>query len=123
MSDGLIFGSTNGSAIGRMGSLAQGGETQGADKRQLAKLVDGARQFEAMMLEQLLKPLNFGESPDAGGEESSGGAGGTIRGFGTEAIAKAIAGKGGFGMAEQIIRQVTSEHMSRGKRELKSHEG
>lgn len=72
------------------------------------KLVDGARQFEAMMLQKLLKPLQFGASPD-NGEESAGGAGETVRSFGTEAIAKAIATRGGFGVAREIVRQVTAE--------------
>ena len=76
------------------------------------KLVDGARQFEAMMLEQMLKPLSFGGSPDDPGGESEGGAAGTIRGFGTEAVAKAVAIGGGFGLARQIVRQVTAEHES-----------
>lgn len=83
--------------------------TATAEQRQTAKLSDGAHQFEAMMLEQMLKPLHFGESPDAAGEESSGGASETLRGFGTEAIAKAIASGGGFGLARQIVRQVTAQ--------------
>lgn len=83
--------------------------TSTAEERQTAKLADGAHQFEAMMLEQMLKPLHFGESPDAAGEESSGGASETLRGFGTEAIAKAIASGGGFGLARQIVRQVTAQ--------------
>ena len=76
------------------------------------KLVDGAHQFEAMMLEQILKPLNFGGSPDDSGTENEGGAAGTIRGFGTDAVAKAVATGGGFGLARQIVRQVTAEHES-----------
>lgn len=79
-------------------------------KQQMAKLADGARQFEAMMLQEMLKPLNFGGSPDAEQGESSGGAADTIRGFGTEAVAKAIASGKGFGIAQQIVRKVTHEH-------------
>jgi Rod binding domain-containing protein len=79
-----------------------------------AKLADGAHQFEAMMLEEMLKPLKFGESPDAAGGTDDGaeggtGANGTIQGYGTEALAKAISNGGGFGLARQIIRQVTQE--------------
>ena len=73
------------------------------------KLVDGARQFEAMMLQEMLKPLDFGSSPEEGGEHQ-GGAGESLRGFGMEAMAKAIATRGGFGVAREIIRQVTAEH-------------
>lgn len=85
--------------------LEAGARTQKVDP----KLVDGARQFEAMMLGEMLKPLQFGASPDDGGE-SQGGAGESIRGFGTEAMAKAIATRGGFGVARDIVRQVTAEH-------------
>ncbi len=74
------------------------------------RLVDGARQFEAMMLEQMLKPMHFGSSPDAAGDEDSHGSNDTLSGFGTEAVARALASGKGFGLARQIVRQVTAEH-------------
>ena len=73
------------------------------------KLVDGARDFEAMMLGQMLKGLSFGGAPGEDPEDADAGAAGTIRSFGTEAVAKAIAKGGGFGLARQIVRQVTAE--------------
>ncbi len=80
-----------------------------AGKRDAAKLKDAAREFESMMLGELLKPLQFGGAPGSD-EEEGGGAGATIQGFGTEALTKAIASGGGFGIARQILRQVTAEH-------------
>lgn len=77
------------------------------------KLVDGARQFEAMMLEQMLKPMHFGASPDKAGDEDAAGSNDTLSGFGTAAVARALAGGGGFGLARQIIRQVSAEHEAR----------
>lgn len=77
------------------------------------KLVDGARQFEGMMLEQMLKPMHFGASPDKAGEEDASGSNDTLSGFGTAAVARALAGGGGFGLARQIIRQVSAEHEAR----------
>jgi flagellar protein FlgJ len=74
------------------------------------KLVDGARQFEAMMLEQMLKPMHFGSSPDAAGEGDPQGSNDTLSSLGTEAVARALAGGNGFGLARQIIRQVSAEH-------------
>jgi flagellar protein FlgJ len=74
------------------------------------KLVDGARQFEAMMLEQMLKPMHFGSSPDAAGEEDARGSNDSLSGFGTVAVARALAGGKGFGLARQIVRQVSAEH-------------
>ena len=73
-----------------------------------AKLTDGAHQFEAMMLQQMLKPLKFGDAP-GDGEDEEGGASGTLQSYGTEALAKAIASQGGFGIARKIIQQVTAE--------------
>lgn len=77
------------------------------------KLVDGARQFEAMMLEQMLKPMHFGSSPDAAGEADASGSNDTLSGFGTEAVAKALASGNGFGLARQIVRQVSAENAAR----------
>lgn len=73
------------------------------------KLVEGARDFEAMMLGQLLKGLSFGGAPGEDPEDSEAGAAGTVRSFGTEAVAKAVAAGGGFGLARQIVRQVEAE--------------
>ena len=73
------------------------------------KLVDGAHEFEAMMLGQMMKGLSFGVAPGEDPEDAEAGAAGTVRSFGTEAVAKAVAAGGGFGLARQIIRQVTAE--------------
>ena len=77
---------------------------------QAAKIASGAKEFESMMLEQMLKPLNFGGDQD-GGEAT--GAAGTVQGFATEAIAKGISAGGGLGFARQITRQVMAEHHGR----------
>jgi flagellar protein FlgJ len=78
------------------------------DAIQAAKLADSAHQFEAMLIGQMLKPLQFGGAP--GEDDSGAGASDTIRGLGTEAMSKAIAKAGGFGIADQIIRKVSAEH-------------
>jgi len=79
-----------------------------------AKLAAGAHEFEAMMLQQMMKSLKFGQAPgDADGEEA-GGANGTLQSYGTEALAKGIASGGGFGIAERIIHQVTAEDAAKG---------
>lgn len=77
-----------------------------------AKLEDSAHQFEAMLLNEMLKGSKFGETEgsDEGADQTGGGQGDMIRGFATEAMTKAIANGGGFGLAKQIISQVTAEH-------------
>ena len=84
----------------------------GLDPQKLAKLTDAAQQFEAMMLQEMLKPMRGGQDSwggDNGGEDSDS-ASDTINSFGTEAFANAIAKGGGFGIAKQVISQVSHEH-------------
>lgn len=81
-----------------------------AQAQQKAKLVDAAHEFEASMLQELLKPMQSGKNSwggEDGGEDDSFD---TIRSFGTEAVAKAISKGGGFGIAKQVIAQVALEH-------------
>jgi flagellar protein FlgJ len=81
-----------------------------SERLRTAKLVDGARQFEGMLLGEMLKGMKFGEAPgDAGEDDGGGGADGTLRGYGTDSLAKAIAAGGGFGIARQIVKQVGME--------------
>jgi peptidoglycan hydrolase FlgJ len=80
------------------------------ESQKQAKLVDAAQQFEAILLQEMLKPMRAGQS-DWGGEEiSDDSAADTISSFGTEAVAKAISKGGGLGIAKQVVRQVTLEH-------------
>jgi flagellar protein FlgJ len=75
-----------------------------------AKLVDAAQQFEATMLQELLKPMQRGQDSWGGEVKSEDSASDTISSLGTEAIAKTIAKGGGFGIAKQIVSKVTLEH-------------
>src|SRR5437016_3044861 len=76
------------------------------DSTRRAKLEDAAQQFEAMMLQELLKPMRTGED-DLSGEKISGGSMDTIASFGTEAVAKAIAKSGGLGVAKQVMHELS----------------
>jgi peptidoglycan hydrolase FlgJ len=84
-----------------------------AEAQKQAKLVDAAQQFEATMLQELLKPMQHGQSSWGDEEKSEDSASDTISGFGTEAIAKAISKGGGFGIARRVVEQVTQEHQQR----------
>ena len=81
-----------------------------AQAQKAARLADAAQQFEASMLQELLKPLQDNKAgwggDDAGDDQPLD----TLRGFGTESVAKAIAKGGGFGIARHIIEQVTQEN-------------
>lgn len=94
----------------RIGSDASGQAAAGIEGQKHAKLVDAAQQFEATMLQELLKPMQHGQDSWGGEAKSDDSASDTISSFGTEAIAKAISKGGGFGIAKQIVSKVTLEH-------------
>jgi peptidoglycan hydrolase FlgJ len=88
-------------------ALEAGGATLAATQRH-ARLVDAAQQFEGMMLEQLLKPLQksqdtgFGQDPDTDRDGSLD----TLSSYGTEAVANSIARSGGLGIARKLVADV-----------------
>lgn len=80
------------------------------------KLVSAAHEFEASLMQELLKPLQQDPlfAPDnSGGPGSLGdldsgsdddqGSAGALMSFGSEALAKAISERGGFGIATKIL--------------------
>jgi flagellar protein FlgJ len=80
-----------------------------------SKLVDAAQQFEGMLLQEMLKGMQ-GSKDGEDGDDSGGGSNETLRSFGTEAVARAIAKGGGFGIARQVINKVTAERTSGAQR-------
>jgi len=78
-----------------------------------AKLTNAAQEFEATMMQELLKPMRGGS--DDGDEDDAGSLDGaastdagkdTLMGLGTQAMAEAIARGGGFGIASRVIAEV-----------------
>jgi peptidoglycan hydrolase FlgJ len=73
-----------------------------------ARLVDAAQQFEGMLLEQLLKPMQksqdtgFGQDPDSDRDGSLD----TLSSYGTEAVANSISRSGGLGIARKLVADV-----------------
>lgn len=84
------------------------GAATGAEAVQNRKLEAGAHAFEAMLLGEMLKPLKFGEA-EASDDDGDGGAAGTMRGIGTEALSKAISDGGGLGIADEILHGIQVE--------------
>jgi flagellar protein FlgJ len=89
-----------------------------AEVQKQAKLVDAAQQFEATMLQELLKPMQHGQSSWEGEEKSDDTGSDTLSSFGTEAIAKAISKGGGFGIAKQIVSKVTLERQRNSEKKI-----
>ena len=97
------------------GGAAATGAEAAAGLRRHAQLADAAQQFEAMMLQEMLKPMR-GEGDDEAAKGPLAG-GDTLAAFGTESVARAMARGGGFGLARQIIRQVSAEHQGGAKKD------
>lgn len=68
------------------------------------RLTKAAHEFEASLMQELLKPLQ--EDPLFAKDDSSAdGSGNALSSFGTEALAEAISSRGGFGIADKILAQ------------------
>jgi Rod binding domain-containing protein len=77
------------------------------------KLVHAAHEFEAQMMKELLKPMTesdalTGDDEGADGVLDSGaGSGGTLGEFASESLGKALSERGGFGIANSIVSQLS----------------
>lgn len=73
------------------------------------QLVRAAHEFEGQMMQELLKPMTQSGSLGGDGDDSDGGSGwgGALGSFAQEALGQAISNGGGFGIANQIVRQLS----------------
>ncbi len=79
-----------------------------------SRLDKAAHQFEAMLLQELLKPLT--SSRDEGGDAevdslTGGSSSGPLQSFGTQAVAESLANTGALGFATQIASSL-QQHAS-----------
>lgn len=81
-------------------------ESQSQAVMQDVRLKRSLQQFEAMMTQQLLRPLV--DSSD-GTDEQQGGTQGQIRQLATEALASGIAAHGGIGIAKKMALQLQQQ--------------
>jgi Rod binding domain-containing protein len=90
------------------------------------RLVSAAHEFEASLMKEFLKPLQhdslFSED-SAQGDDDSGGSHSALMDFGSEAMAKAISERGGFGIARKILNdlQVSGDHSQAVKQAPETH--
>jgi Rod binding domain-containing protein len=77
------------------------------------KLVHAAHEFEAQMMKELLKPMANGDpliGDDEGADgmlDSGAGSDGTLGEFASESLGKALSERGGFGIADRIVSQIS----------------
>ncbi|MGA9718366.1 MAG: hypothetical protein WBQ79_08815 [Acidobacteriaceae bacterium] len=73
------------------------------------RLERSAHEFEASLMAELLKPLQQTDGlTGEGGDGSGGGSGGALGDFASESLARAFSERGGFGIAQQILRQLNA---------------
>lgn len=106
--EGLAMGA--GKALAGM-SAAQGGQSGAAATRH-THLVKAAQEFEASLMQEMLKPMRAKEPLFAEGDSDSDQDGGVLQSFGTQAMAEAIAKGGGMGIAKQVVQQVERQRAS-----------
>lgn len=79
------------------------------------KLKSAAHEFEASLMQEFLKPLQHDPLFDSGDEDGAGvggGSSGALMSFGSEALAKAISERGGFGIATKILDHFRTHNQS-----------
>jgi Rod binding domain-containing protein len=69
------------------------------------KLVRAAHEFEAQMMKELLKPMTG--TAQIGGDDDDAGSAGALGEYATESLGKALSAQGGFGLANQIIHELS----------------
>jgi Rod binding domain-containing protein len=103
-------------------SLSSAPTSQTAMSADDPRLKSAAHEFEASLLQEFLKPLqedplfapdNSGDSDGLGnldgGTGDDQGSAGALMSFGSEAMAKAISERGGFGIATQILNHFRTQ--------------
>lgn len=71
------------------------------------RLVHAAHEFEAQMMQELLKPMTRGNGLDGEDSGSATGSNGALGEFASEALGRALSERGGFGIANGIIRELS----------------
>ena len=89
--------------------LASGSDSGTAAQTKNPKLEQTAHEFEASLMTELLRPLQEGDGLTGEDTDGSGaGSEGALSGFASESLARAISERGGFGIADRILRQLES---------------
>jgi Rod binding domain-containing protein len=86
-------------------TVGAGGGTSSATPQ--PRLVHAAHEFEAQMMQELMKPMTAGNGLDGEDGDSGSGSSGALGQFASEALGKALSERGGFGIASSIVRQLS----------------
>ncbi len=96
-------------AAATAGSAATAGAAGTGEATPQPRLVRAAHEFEGMMMKELLAPMTKGDAltGDGGGADLDAGSGGALGEFASEELAQAVSARGGFGIANMIIHQLS----------------
>jgi Rod binding domain-containing protein len=81
------------------------------------RLVQAAHEFEGQMMTELLAPLTKADDGDDGQDNGPGGVNGSsgaLGEFASEALGQALSVRGGFGIADRILREISVDRKSAG---------
>jgi Rod binding domain-containing protein len=71
------------------------------------RLVRAAHEFEAQMMQELMKPMTHGSSLTGEDDDSASGSGGALGEFATEALGRGLSERGGFGIARSVLEDLS----------------
>lgn len=77
------------------------------------RLVKAAHEFEGLMMKELLKPMTADDSLTGGDSDQASGSGSALSEFGCETLGQALSQRGGFGIADRIIGELSPSGSAR----------
>lgn len=96
------------------GVAAVSGPAVVARDAQQVRLASASREFEAQMMKELLRPLTADTVPGSGDEDDRAGSTSVLGDFASEALARAIRDRGGFGIAARIAHGLSDSALQHG---------
>lgn len=94
-------------SVSNVVTAATGNATAGTTVQ--PRLVKAAHEFEASMMNELLKPLQSDPLFSEDGEDQTSGSGGALASFSSESLGRALSEHGGFGIAKRILDHFSSQ--------------
>ena len=93
-------------AVESIGGNAEIGEAQAMPP---PRLVKAAHEFEGQMMKELFHPMTDGGGLGLEGsnDDSNAGSSGVLGEFAAEALGQALSERGGFGIADRIVRELS----------------
>ncbi len=91
--------------ISQIHSAAAGEAGAGDTNPPQPRLVRAAHEFEAQMMKELLKPMTHAGT--FAGDDDDSGSIGALGEFASEALGRALSDGGGFGIANQIVKELS----------------